>query len=292
MSQELKAEEINRADALGGSRQAPGAAPTPDRSAGKGQPRVMSVTGPEGQLLVMPFGIGADGTAQVGVPYFHPLCGGLEGAAIAEATRAIFALGAQVALAALAPQSPLALKLIEAGFRAGPRMVEVVRAPPDSPAEASGDYVLYSPERRMLFADVLYRTLSGSLDAPEVPVCRDGERLMLSFEERGAFDREDFVLALAGGEPGGILLLSAVEEAVEIVYIGVAPELRGRGLGGRLMQRALNRAAARGTAQIKAFVDVANAPALAVYGKAGFSEKRAVQVFVAEQKTFSKNSIR
>lgn len=248
----------------------------------------MSVKGPEGQLLVIPFGIGADGTAQVGLPCFHlpPLSPGGDGAAIAEATRAIFELGAQVALATLTPQSPLTVELLDAGFHAGPRMVEMARTPPDSPEEAGGDYVSYSQDRRVLFADVLYRTLHGSLDAPEVPVCRDGERLMLSFEERGAFDRRDFVLALEGGEPGGILLLSAVEEALEIVYIGVVPELRGRGMGRRLMQRALARASEHGAAQIRAFVDARNTPALVLYEKSGFSEKRAVQVFIAEPKTF------
>lgn len=265
----------------------------PEKAPGKGSPRVMSVKGPGGRLLAVPFGIGADGAAQVGIPYFHlpPRSPGGGGAAIAEAMRGIFELGAHVALAAITPQSPVGKELLDAGFQPGPRMVEMARTPPDSPEEPGGDYVAYSQDRRVLFANVLYRTLHGSLDAPEVPICHDPERLMLSFEERGAFDREDFVLALEGGEPGGILLLSAVEEeTLEILYVGVAPELRGRGMGRMLMQRSLWRASERGAAQIKAFVDARNTPALVLYEKLGFSEKRAVQVFIAEPKTFSKSS--
>lgn len=70
----------------------------------------------------------------------------------------------------------------------------------------------------------------------------------------------------------GFLLGRAVAGEAELLTVAVAPEARGRGLGQRLVSRFLYQARLRG-AEV-AFLEVAedNAPARAVYSKAGFTE--------------------
>lgn len=78
-------------------------------------------------------------------------------------------------------------------------------------------------------------------------------------------------LAGDGGLSGLALLRSAAEES-EILSIGVAPEARGRGLGGALLAAAM--AAARADGATALFLEVAadNAPALALYRRFGLGE--------------------
>ncbi|NJS40643.1 MAG: GNAT family N-acetyltransferase, partial [Rhodobacteraceae bacterium] len=70
----------------------------------------------------------------------------------------------------------------------------------------------------------------------------------------------------------GFLLGRAVAGEAELLTVAVAPESRGRGLGQRLVSRFLYQARLRG-AEV-AFLEVAenNAPARAVYCRAGFTE--------------------
>ncbi|MCX7288666.1 MAG: GNAT family N-acetyltransferase [Rhodobacterales bacterium] len=70
----------------------------------------------------------------------------------------------------------------------------------------------------------------------------------------------------------GFLLGRAVAGEAELLTLAVAPEARRRGLGQRLVSRFLYQARLRG-AEV-AFLEVAedNAPARAVYSRAGFTE--------------------
>jgi len=270
-----------------------GPRPDFDRALPEARPvRAMAVSSAQGTLLVVPFNISADGAAQLGPPVFHPRCRGLEPRALARATRAVLARGAEWAVTVVKPGAALAGHLEAARWRPGPRLLEMARAAPAAAPEAPGEYIVYGQDRRMLFARLFYRTLEGSLDACEVPVCRDANRLMLSFEERGAFTPEDFAVLCAGGEPAGLVLVGGAADTAEVLYFGVAPEFRGRGMGTALVRRALARATARGMGRIRAFVDERNAPARGIYERLGFSEKRAVDVYVAAAKNFLKRSRR
>jgi ribosomal protein S18 acetylase RimI-like enzyme len=71
----------------------------------------------------------------------------------------------------------------------------------------------------------------------------------------------------------GCLLLGedAAGAQWELVYMGVVPEARGRGIGLDLTRHAQWVARAAGCARMVLAVDATNAPALAVYAAAGFS---------------------
>ena len=72
--------------------------------------------------------------------------------------------------------------------------------------------------------------------------------------------------------PDGFILMRAVADEAEILTLAVRPAARRRGLGGRLVGEGVLAAAARGAARV--FLEVAedNAPARALYARAGFAE--------------------
>jgi ribosomal-protein-alanine N-acetyltransferase len=82
---------------------------------------------------------------------------------------------------------------------------------------------------------------------------------------------DPLVFLLVEGD-AGFLLGRAVAGEAELLTLAVAPEARRRGLGYRLVARFLYQARLRGAGT--AFLEVAadNAPALALYSRAGFVE--------------------
>ncbi len=82
---------------------------------------------------------------------------------------------------------------------------------------------------------------------------------------------DPLVFLLVEGDAGFLLGRSVAGEA-ELLTLAVAPEARQRGLGRRLVARFLYQARLRGAGE--AFLEVAadNAPALALYARAGFDE--------------------
>lgn len=72
--------------------------------------------------------------------------------------------------------------------------------------------------------------------------------------------------------PDGFILMRAVADEAEILTLAVCPRARRRGLGGWLVGEGAVEAAARGA--VRLFLEVAadNAPARALYARAGFAE--------------------
>lgn len=248
--------------------------------------RIIAVEDGDGPLMLVPFSYSADHTASLGAPLFSPRAAGAEPTAIEAAARRVVRLGAKVLLAPVPVGSPSEAHFESASFYPGPELLEVSRATPTSqgPVPRRKDWTFYDRARRTRFAEVFYRTLEGSLDVPELPVCRDAEALMRTFEERGRFEAEDFAILETPDGPAGVLLVVETAGELEVVYFGVVQAMRGRGLGQVLLTRAFERAMHHGTGRIRAAVDSRNAPALGLYRKLGFSEKRAIRVYIKRPK--------
>ncbi|MCD6406167.1 MAG: GNAT family N-acetyltransferase [Planctomycetes bacterium] len=248
--------------------------------------RIIAVKDADGPLLLVPFTCNADDTAQLGAPLFSPRAAGAEPAAIEAAARQIGKLGADVLLAPVPVGSPAEAHFERAGFHPGPKLLEVSRATPtpQEPGPRQPGWTFYNGTRRLRFAEVFYRTLEGSLDVPELPVCRDGEVLMRTFEERGRFEAEDFAILETPEGPAGVLFVVETAGELEIVYFGVVQAMRSRGFGQVLLTKAFERAVHHGAGRIRAAVDSRNAPALEIYRRLGFSEKRAVRVYIKRPK--------
>lgn len=74
------------------------------------------------------------------------------------------------------------------------------------------------------------------------------------------------------GEVAAFTLSRLVADEAEILMVATAPAEQGRGLAGRLLARHLGRLAAAGARKVFLEVDEGNAPALALYARAGFAE--------------------
>ncbi|MGI4943969.1 MAG: GNAT family N-acetyltransferase [Janthinobacterium lividum] len=69
----------------------------------------------------------------------------------------------------------------------------------------------------------------------------------------------------------GLVLARVAADEAEILTLAVLPETRRRGVGGALLASAATEAAARGARALFLEVAVGNAPAQALYARAGFA---------------------
>ena len=166
--------------------------------------------------------------------------------------------------------------------------------------DRSMDWIPWAPERRPLFEAAIEATYEGTLDCPGLRGVRTMAEVVEGhvgagvFEpgmwrvvwDRGADDEAGSpriaIRGLRGGEggvgrPAGVLCVNRVPEgggrgAFEVVYLGVSPGYRGLGLGGALLERAIEAAARAGGERVVLSVDAANEPALMLYRRFGFGE--------------------
>ena len=75
----------------------------------------------------------------------------------------------------------------------------------------------------------------------------------------------------AGRDVGCLILAEhAEQDQVELVYMGLVPEARGRGWGALVARESLRIAASLGRARVVLAVDGANSPAVKAYERVGF----------------------
>ena len=142
-------------------------------------------------------------------------------------------------------------------------------APPGLPPGAQ--WLRYGPDTHGLFARAIAATYRDSLDCPRLNGLRDIEDVIAGHKASGEFDPRLWAVLAEGEEPLGVLLLSraAPADTLELVYLGLTPAARGRGLGGVLMRQALAAAAASGAGRLSLAVDEGNTPALKLYYRHG-----------------------
>jgi len=124
------------------------------------------------------------------------------------------------------------------------------------------------------FARTISATYEQSLDCPGLAGLRTVDDAITTHKHTGIFCARAWNLAIADGEPVGVVLLNNLQGRGDIAYLGVAPAARRRGIGRALVVRAVRDTAAMGLPQIGLAVDVANTPAMRLYEKTGFQETR------------------
>jgi ribosomal protein S18 acetylase RimI-like enzyme len=151
------------------------------------------------------------------------------------------------------------------------------RRPPLHPVrfELPADLTLapYEARTHALFAAAITRSYEQTLDCPALSGARDIHDVIEGHRSVGIFDPQLWSVILRGEEPVGCLLLAEIpaRNGLELVYLGLAPEARGRGLARILMQRLLAIASRRHSAVTTLAVDAANVPALRLYRRCGFT---------------------
>jgi ribosomal protein S18 acetylase RimI-like enzyme len=133
----------------------------------------------------------------------------------------------------------------------------------------------YSAGTHAAFARGIQDSYQESLDCPPLNGVRDIEDVIAGHKSAGEFDPDDwFVLTDADDASLGVLLLSRTGsgDGMELVYLGLAPAARGRGLGDYLFRQAEARAAAVKMRLMSLAVDSINAPAIALYHRHGMQQ--------------------
>ncbi len=123
------------------------------------------------------------------------------------------------------------------------------------------------------FARVLEATYVDTLDCPELNAGeRTGANALAGHKIAGLFDPQGWRIFQVDGEDVGISLLTQhfPDPVWEVVYIGIIPSARGRGLGRAILVDSLYYVLGHGAWEIVLGVDKRNQPAIAMYEQLEF----------------------
>jgi ribosomal protein S18 acetylase RimI-like enzyme len=135
------------------------------------------------------------------------------------------------------------------------------------------------------FRSVLHATYQGSLDMPELDGARSLDDILQGHRCAGRFVADRWQLGRIAGEPqaAAVLLLAEIPERSvwEIIYLGLTPAARGRGLGREALGHALELARPH-VPWVELAVDLRNYPATRLYQSSGFviRDRRAVHLAI------------
>jgi ribosomal protein S18 acetylase RimI-like enzyme len=207
-----------------------------------------------------------------------------EDALVRTACEWLAARGVKVCQAfASADELPAAAPLARNGFA---RVTQLVSMRRELDPEKDGarpedrlDGAHYLPGLRGLFAAAYLTTHAGTLDCPELDSGRTATEQLAGAELPDGPSPWHF-LAQRDGATVGLSQAAPRGDVLELLYLGVVPSARGRGLGGRLLRRLLADAAPA-FAAVELSVDARNEPALRLYHRHGFAETGRREVFLA-----------
>lgn len=142
--------------------------------------------------------------------------------------------------------------------------------PPDDPALR---WTPYHAGSHALFAETLGQTYIDSVDCPEVSGARTVEDALASHRAAGRWSSTTWQVVSDGASPLGCILTSMPAAGLlEIVYVGVTPSARRRGLGRQLLRRAFEIARQERCTRVTTCVDSRNTAASALYTRFAFAE--------------------
>jgi len=124
-------------------------------------------------------------------------------------------------------------------------------------------------------ASLIAATYVGSRDCPSLCGVRELPDVLASHRASGGFRPEFWWVFDSGRTTAGCILVNAAtsaDDGVEVVYTGVRPEFRGRGLGAAMLQHAVRQTARQGAVEMKLAVDNGNNYAKDIYRREGFEE--------------------
>jgi ribosomal protein S18 acetylase RimI-like enzyme len=206
-------------------------------------------------------------------PHFQQATAATIAAALAEARDA----GITLVQAMVEPADTKAADLFSsAGLQALARLVYMERRPPSRPpvVDLPRSITLepYSAQTHELFKDAITASYHQTLDCPALSGLRDVDDVLLGHKGVGHFDPQLWSVVIEHDRAIGCLLLAEIptRSALELVYLGLSPEARGRGLGRTLMNRVLAIGSRRQFDNLTLAVDSINSPALALYRRCGY----------------------
>lgn len=145
-------------------------------------------------------------------------------------------------------------------------------------------FVPVESHEREAFAALVEKTYEGTLDCPALNGLRPALEVLDEYAEIGSSGMSLWQRAVENNADVGCLLLAdhPSQNQVELVYMALLPQARGRGLGRQLVRESLRIAAVLSRKRIVLAVDAANQPAAAQYEAAGFREWERRSAFVQD----------
>lgn len=186
--------------------------------------------------------------------------------------------GVQLATAFLADHdSPDAQKLLRFGFRRAAEISYLASERSRFPAHPPAPHLEFEPFRdsqQPRLAALVERTYEQTLDCPALNGARNIDDVLEGYRQTGVYAPRRWLFVRQDNIDVGCLLLAdhPQHDQWELVYMGVAPEYRGQGIGLDVTRHAqwLTNCAAR--ARLVLAVDAANLPAAQGYIAAGFRQ--------------------
>jgi len=198
---------------------------------------------------------------------------------VREISRDALARGMTLVQALKRPDAKRDVAMLEAaGYELLARLVHMrlelgdLRPPDRDPGITWKTYAEFSEEK---FGKLIGRTYEGTLDCPALAGMREIGDVIAGHKASGVFRPESWWIAYRDLRASGCILVNDSQDGLtcEIVYMGVAPEQRGCGLGKAMLQRASEHARKRERTAMTLSVDAANHYAIARYKSEGFREK-------------------
>jgi ribosomal protein S18 acetylase RimI-like enzyme len=186
--------------------------------------------------------------------------------------------GVDLAQALVDPaDEPLLRVYAGARFESMAELIYLQGAPHDGtppPLPPNFHWLAYSPEAHAQFADTILATYRDSLDCPALNGLRCIDDVIDGHKASGIFDPAHWLLLVEAQRPVGVLLLASSgrdQGLMELVYLGLSPESRGRRLAELLVKQAFAIALASKHPRISLAVDAKNVPALKLYYRHGMN---------------------
>jgi mycothiol synthase len=158
-------------------------------------------------------------------------------------------------------------------------------APPNHPDWASPDVtapiecdgkalsvVTWHEYHHDIFARAIETSYLDTHDCPGLVGIRRIDDIIAGHKAVGRFDPGLWSAYYLDDQPAAVLLLNRMIDRteLELVYLGLSPAFRGKGLASRLMQHALSLARVHNDTGIHLAVDQENGPAMKLYKRLGF----------------------
>ncbi|MCC7192162.1 MAG: GNAT family N-acetyltransferase [Phycisphaeraceae bacterium] len=125
----------------------------------------------------------------------------------------------------------------------------------------------WSGTNRALFEHAIERSYENTLDCPGLLGLRQISDVLDGHMSSGRFTPDLWSVIHRDGKPAGVMLinLAATHQGAELVYLGLSPEARNKGLARKLLEYGLSLAHRHGASSLTLAVDDQNTPALKLY---------------------------
>lgn len=155
---------------------------------------------------------------------------------------------------------------------------------PQPSSESNLEFTAYDESQRDRLAELIERTYEGTLDCAALNGVRRMDEVLDGYRATGVFREQNWRFVREAECDIGVLLLAdhPADEYIELVYMGLIPGVRGRGLGRQIARQAVSMARSARARRIVLAVDAANKPALQMYRAVGFEawDRRLVYAYV------------